>query len=148
MSKAKLGMLVTSCLTLLCFSDVIPVPPTEETIQGSWIGLPYEMNEYCRLVLTNKHGFFARGFDQQKPLIYAVDSYRVDRQGSVKFKTSPASTNAYPIAVSGTARPYEIRIVIRSPDGGWSRTSVLCREETAERVLRDMRNSMEQISGK
>jgi hypothetical protein len=78
-------------------------------------------------------------------MIYTVDSYKLDGQGGVKFKLSTASTNAYPVLVNGKATHYAIRIVIRSPDGGWSHESVLYREETVERMFRDLRTSMEQV---
>ena len=78
-------------------------------------------------------------------MVYTVDSYKLDQQGNIAFKLSAASTNAYPILVSGKATSYEIRIVIRAPDGGWSHKSVLYREETVERMLRDLRKSMDQF---
>jgi len=132
-------------LTQLYSLAVTPASPTEESIQGSWVGLPYQVSDYCRLVLTNGRGLFARSYELEKAMIYTVVSYKLDREGSVMFELSAASTNAYPVLVSGKATHYSIRIVIRSPDGGWSHESVLYREETVEGMFRDLRKSMEQV---
>ncbi len=130
----------------LCSSNVISVPPTTESLQGVWIGVPYQAHDFCRLALTNNAGLFAHGFEAQKPMLYSIKSYKAEGQGKVTFKITPASTNAYPILLSGDANSYSIRIVIKSPDGGWSHESVLYREETVNRMLEDLKESMEHFT--
>jgi hypothetical protein len=123
------------------------VPPTEKSLQGVWIGLPYQANDFCRLILTNNSGLFAHSFELEKPMLYSVNSYKTDALGNVSFEVSTGSTNAYPILLSGRANSHEIRIAIRSPDGGWSHESVLYREETVNAMLQDLRRSMDQFKG-
>jgi len=80
-------------------------------------------------------------------MIYNVDSYKVDRQGGVVFNMSSASTNAYPIVVTGKATHNKIRIKISSPDNGWSHKSVVYREETVERMIRALKAAMNEMKG-
>lgn len=129
--------------TGLCSSNVIPVPPTNESLQGVWIGLPYQAHDFCRLVLTNNAGLFAHGFESERPMLYCIRSYNTEGQGKVTFKITPASTNAYPILLTGDANSYRIRIVIKAPGGRWSHESVLYREETVNKMLQDLKESME-----
>ncbi len=148
MHKAIVWILLALTVGGLCLSHLMPLPATKEQIEGDWIGLPHDRNDFCRLVLRKNGSLFARVFVQEEPMIYAIQSYEVDQQSRVTFRISAASTNAYPIRISGNAAPHEIRIVISSPDGGWSHESVLYREETVERMLRELREAMEQFEGK
>jgi len=127
-------------VTELCLANVIPVPPTAEEIQGNWIGLPSEINDFCRLILTNGSGTFACSLEADKPVVYSVDSYRIDEEGKVAFQISPQSTNAYPLSITGKATHTKIRLLIKSPKGdGFPHTPVLYREAAIERMLEDLR---------
>ena len=145
MRKGIFYILASFVFAYVCFSAVIPVPPTPESLQGIWVGLPYEASDYCRLMLTNKGGVFGRSFEAGKAMVYTVEAFKVDGRGRITVKVSPASTNAFPILVSGTASAHEIRILTKSPDGGWSHRSVLYREDTVYRMLEDIRKSMQQF---
>lgn len=144
-TKVILWVALSVTCTNLCFPDVIPVPPTEQSIQGSWVGLPSESSDFCRLVLTNGRGQFAFSIELGKSMVYTVNSYSLDRQGGITLKTSAASTNAYPVVVTGKAKHSQIRIMVRAPDGGWWHESVLYREEGVESRLQDLRSSMKQL---
>jgi hypothetical protein len=143
MHKAILYSLATLALAGVCSSTVISFPPTDKALQGVWIGVPYQANDFCRLVLTNNTGLFAHGFEDEKPMLYTINSYKTEGQGHVTFNVSPISTNAYPIVVIGTANSHQIRLVIKSPDGGWSHESMLYREETVNKMLEGLKKVME-----
>jgi hypothetical protein len=136
---------VMLALTDSCFPTVIPVPPSESDIQGVWIAAPSESSGLCRLVLTNSRSLFALSYEMEKPMVYSIGSWSLDKAGRITLKTTPTSTNAFSIVVKGKATRSRIRIVISSPDGGWQDETVLHREETVEARLRDLKKSMEQF---
>ena len=145
MKGALLAALVVLALRDTCLPTVIPVPPTEQSIQGVWIGLPSESNGLCRLVLTNGRGVLALSFEMETPMLYTVDSWSLGKARKITLKLSPTSTNAFPILVSGVATHSRIRVVITSPDGGWRDETILYREEKLEGRLQDLRKSMAQF---
>ena len=145
MPRVILCTLLIFTFTDWCSPTVIQVAPTEESLQGCWVGVPYQTSDYCRLVLTNGTGIFARIDQPEKPVVYRIETYKTDRQGRVSFRTSPASTNAYPIVITGTANSHQIRLTIKSPDGGWSHESVLYREETVNRRLQELKRVTEEF---
>src|SRR5690348_8181921 len=93
----------------LCSSTVTRVPPTEKDLEGTWIGLPDQGNYYCRLILTNNGGLFARSVDMQNAMIYVINSYKADGN-HISFRISAGSTNAFRIQISGKAAFNEIRM--------------------------------------
>jgi hypothetical protein len=141
--KAALWASFTLALAGVSSSTVTPVPPTDKSIEGCWVGLPYEASDFCRLILTNYHGVFARAYPAEKPMVYLVDSYHVGSGGRIEIKVSTASSNSYPILLTGTATHNEIRLTVKSPDGGWSHASLLYREDAVERTLDELRKAMQ-----
>src|ERR1700719_1133649 len=119
----------------ICFATVIPIPPTEETVRGVWIGFPPEANDFYRLLLQEHSGVFASSFAGEKTKLYIIESWSLDSKGQLMIKTSPISTNAYPVLINGKANSSNIQLKISGRGGSWTQEVVLHREELIEKRI-------------
>jgi len=148
MPKIILRSFAILAFVSVCLSTVIPLPPNEQTIRGMWVGFSSDANDFYRLELQDQGGLFASSFAGGDAKVYKINSWSLNANGEMLIKTSPISTNAYPILVMGKAKSSQIQLTIKGPGGGWMHEVTINKEWVIEKRMQILKSSMDQIANR
>ena len=148
MRKAFLQSCLIFAFIAVCVAKVIPLHPNAETVRGTWVGFSPDANDFYRLELRDPDGFAASSFAGGNVKLYKIDSWSLSTSGGMVINTSPISTNAYPILVTGKAKSSQIQLTVKGPEGGWVHEIILNKEELVEKRMQILKSSMDQINKK
>jgi len=127
-------------------SRVIPVAPKRDDILGTWLGFSSELRDFCRIVLKSQGGIIAHSSDSgEEPKLYRIDKWAVDSRSQVTMRTSPISSNAYPIIIEGRATFSSLEVRIMGPEGGWRKEVALRKEALVRGRISSLEQSMQKL---
>ncbi len=148
MQKLIISVFVVFSVALISLSKVIPIPPTQESLRGAWLGISSDGIDFYRLVLRGQTGLLAFCLVGDVPDVYKIDALSVSADGRMTINSSPVSKDGYLIDVAAKAQHSQIKLLITGRDRKWSREVILFREESVERNFSRLKSAMETSEGR
>jgi len=146
MGKLLVSSIGIIALGVLCYATVSPRPGPvrREVAIGTWVGFTSLANDFYRIQLTDTNGLFAHTFTGEEPDLYRIDSWELGRKSELKFVVRAISKDAEPIAITGTAHPWALELVVKSasPHKDWQRPVTLYKEDLVESRISLLKQSM------
>ena len=82
---------------------------------------------------------------EEEPKLYKIDKWTVDSRSQVTMRTSPISSNAYPIIIEGRATFSRLEFKLMGPEKGWRKEVALSKEALIRGRISSLERAMQTL---